>query len=282
MSFPLAAILAVCAAGGIAIPAVYAREHPHWAAQGLGQDWADLLFAAPLIAVAAYRTLGRSRVFTLVLAGTLAYTLYSLVLYAFFMHFGPLFLAYAWGIGLAFYAFVILVGDLRADSVKAWFSPDAPATFAGVVAILMGCAFYALWLAEILPALASGATLQSAIDSGLITNPVQVLDLGVVLPAFIVGGAALLRRKPLGYWLAPAMLGFGIVMDVALIGMSVSIRATGTGTEGAPLAPLVVMLALSVAALGGMLRRLARARCGFVEAVSKSLLRRTQSAARGH
>ena len=97
LSFPLAAILAVCAAGGIAIPAVYAREHPHWAAQGLGQDWADLLFAAPLLAVAAYRTLGRSRVFTLVLAGTLAYTLYSLVLYAFFMHFGPLFLAYSVG-----------------------------------------------------------------------------------------------------------------------------------------------------------------------------------------
>ena len=72
LSFPLAAILAVCAAGGIAVPAVYAREHPFWAAQGLGQDWADLLFAAPLLAVAAYSTLGRSRVFTFVLSGALA------------------------------------------------------------------------------------------------------------------------------------------------------------------------------------------------------------------
>jgi hypothetical protein len=256
LSFPLAAILAVCAAGGIGVPSVYAREHPFWAAQGLGQDWVDLLFGAPLLAVAAYGTLRRSRLLTLVLAGVLAYTLYSLVLYAFFMHFGPLFLAYSWGLGLAFYAFVILVGDLRADSAKAWFTGDVPATFAGIVAIMLGCAFYALWLAEVLPALASGAMLASALSSGLITNPIQVLDLGIVLPAFIVGGVALVRRKPLGYWLAPTMLAFAIVMDVALIGMSVSIRTTGTGTEGAPLLPLVVMLALSAAALAGILRRL--------------------------
>ena len=258
LSFPLAAVLAVCAAGGIVVPAVYAREHPYWAAQGLGQDWADLLFAAPLLAAAAYFTLRRSRVFTLVLAGALAYTLYSLVLYAFFMHFGPLFLAYTFGLGMAFYAFVLLVCDLRGDAVREWFAADAPSTFAGVVAVVLGCAFYALWLAEVLPALASGAALRSAASSGLITNPVQVLDLGIVLPAFVVGGVALFRRRPLGYWLAPAMLGFGIVMDVALIGMTVSIRTSGAGAEGPPLALLVVMLAVSAAAMAGMLRRLRR------------------------
>jgi hypothetical protein len=68
LAFPLAIILTVCAAGGIGVPAVYAREHPFWAAQGLGQDWVDLLFVAPLLAVAAYGTLRRSRAFTLVLS----------------------------------------------------------------------------------------------------------------------------------------------------------------------------------------------------------------------
>jgi len=46
---------------------------------------------------------------------------------------------------------------------------------------------------------------------------------------------------------------------MALIGMTVSIRTSGAGAEGPPLALLVVMLALSAAALGGMLRRLRRA-----------------------
>jgi hypothetical protein len=55
------------------------------------------------------------------------------------------------------------------------------------------------------------------------------------------------------------MLGFGIVMDIALIGMAVSIRTTGAGAGGAPVAPLAVMLALSAAALAGMFRRLPRA-----------------------
>ena len=38
----------------------------------------------------------------------------------------------------------------------------------------------------------------------------QVLDIGIVLPAFIVGGISLVRGRPLGFWLVPVMLTFGV------------------------------------------------------------------------
>jgi hypothetical protein len=89
----------------------------------------------------------------------------------------------------------------------------------------------------------------SAADSGLITNPVEVLDLGIVLPASLIGGLALMRRRPLGYWLAPMMLAFAVVMDAALIGMSISV---GTGP---PLASLATSTLVTAAVLAFLLRQ---------------------------
>jgi hypothetical protein len=192
--------------------------------------------------------------FALLLGGTLAYAVYSLVLYAFFVHFGPLFLAYTCGLGLAFFALVGLVCALRADDAKEWFRPDAPAGVVGAVSVLLGAAYAVLWLSEIVPALREGAPLKSAAELGLVTNPVHVLDLGIVLPAFVVGGLALMRRRPLGYWLAPTLLAFGAVMTVALAGMAVSVEAEGTGA-GPPRGALVAVLLLTVGGLVGMLRR---------------------------
>lgn len=213
------------------------------------------VFAAPLLALSAFFTLRGSRPFALVLAGTLSYALYSLVLYAFFVHFGPLFLVYTWGLRLPFFALVALVVDLRGGHVQAWFRPDAPVKAAGGVAVLLGAAYSALWLSEVVPTLVSGTPLKSAADVRFVTNPVQVLDLAVVLPAFVVGGVALVRQRPLGYWLAPTMLGFGVVMTVALVAMAISVEGRGTG-EGPPAAALLGMLLLAAGALSGLLRRL--------------------------
>jgi hypothetical protein len=258
LSFALAVLLAVAAAGALFIPAVYARETPLWAAQGMGQDWVDLVLVAPSLAAAALLTLRGSRVAALLLAGALVYALYSLVLYAFFVHFGPLFLVYTWGLGLAFYALAALAFALRQEDVRAWFGAGAPVRATGTATALLGILFYALWLAEALPALAAGRMPQSALDAGLVTNPVHVLDLGIVLPAFVAGGTALLRRRALGYWLAPVMLAFGVVMDLALIGMVLSMSALGLNAGGPPLAVFVIMTVVTAALLAWLLTHVER------------------------
>jgi hypothetical protein len=53
LSLPLAALFAASSLGGIPLPDVYAREAPLWAAQGVGQNWVDLIVAVPLLLISA-------------------------------------------------------------------------------------------------------------------------------------------------------------------------------------------------------------------------------------
>jgi hypothetical protein len=84
---------------------------------------------------------------------------------------------------------------------------------------------------------------------------VQVLDIGIVLPAFIVGGVALVRRRPLGYWLVPVMLAFAVLMDLALIGMDISMAARGVSGGGQRVAVFAIMGAVTLTVLWLMLRK---------------------------
>lgn len=255
LGFALAILFAAASAGNLILPDAYARETPSWTAQGLGQDWVDLLLVVPVLVVSAAVARRGSRRAGLVLGGAVAYTAYSLVLYAFAVHFNPLFLVYSIALGVSFYALVSVAVACSREDPRSWFSPAAPARAAGVFSTILGIAFYALWLSEVIPALAAGETPQSLAEVGLITNPVQVLDIGIVLPAFIVGGVALVRRRPLGYWLVPVMLAFAVLMDLALLGMDISMAARGVPGGGQRIALFAVMGAVSLTVLGLMLRK---------------------------
>jgi hypothetical protein len=50
-ALPLAALVAFVSLVGILSPSIYARETPNWAAQAVGQDWVDLLFAVPWLSI---------------------------------------------------------------------------------------------------------------------------------------------------------------------------------------------------------------------------------------
>jgi hypothetical protein len=63
----------------------------------------------------------------------------------------------------------------------------------------------------------SGNTPQSVIDMGLPTNPVHILDLAFFLPAVILTGVLLLKRKPLAYTLAPSFIVFLLLTGVPIL-----------------------------------------------------------------
>jgi hypothetical protein len=81
---------------------------------------------------------------------------------------------------------------------------------------------YPPWLAEVVPALLSGSVPKSIADSGFIAYPAHTLDLSIVLPAFMIAGVSLYLRRPAGYELAPVMMFFAVVMDLAQAGASPS------------------------------------------------------------
>ena len=121
VSLPLAALVAWSALGGIFLPSTYARETASWAAQGAGQDWVNLLVVAPALSIGGVRALRGSLRARLVVGGALLYTVYSFLLYAFEVHFNPLFLVYCATLGLSFYALLAQLVRLLHEDGRAWY-----------------------------------------------------------------------------------------------------------------------------------------------------------------
>lgn len=249
LAWPIAAVLAIISIAGLVVPSMYARETPAWAAQAFGQDWFDLVVAAPWLLVCGWFAAGGSYRWRVLLAGAYAYVVYELVIYAFAVHFNAMFLIYCATLGLAAYALIALILEL-ANNVEP--IDRRAARLAGGALIAIGVVFAGLWLAEDVPALLRGTHPASLDDTGLITNPVHVMDLAFVLPAHILVGVWLWRRRERGELLAPIVLGFGVLMAASIGGMLIAIRLTG---GDAPVPVIAVMLAIATGT-GLILRRL--------------------------
>jgi hypothetical protein len=204
----LAAALLAAAASAVGLMAaehVYDQETVLLSDAATAQDVVTLLPVAPLLAfLAVSARRGSLRAF-LCLLGCLAFTAYNYAIYAFSIHFGPLFLIWVAVLGLSIFALAgsLATADLRA--IKQRFGGRAmpgPAWFLIGVAAL----FILLWLTEIIPDLLAGDPSRSASDWNVPTNPVHVLDLAFFLPAVITSGVLLLRRHSLGYATAAAQL----------------------------------------------------------------------------
>lgn len=221
---------------GVADSTIYARETANWRAQAVGQDWVDLVLAVPWLAMTAAMARRGSRSGVVLLVGGLVYAVYELVIYAFALHFNALFLVYCAALGLSVCSVVPMVHALVHHDVQGWFSQSTPVRAAGIFLIALGACFALLWLAEIAPALLRGTVPASIAEAHIPTNPVHVLDLSLVLPAHVVSGVLLLRKRPLGYVAAPLLLAFDVLMAASIGGMMAVMLLRG------------VMASLSVAA----------------------------------
>lgn len=255
----LAGLVAVAAAGGIALPSVYAQETATWAAQGLGQDWIDLLIVAPVLVICAIAITRRSRAALFVLGGTLLYLVYSFVLYAFAMHFNVLFLVYVAALGVSFYSLLGVGRHLQRERAATWFPDDLPfRRFGAWFLIVVAVAFAGLWLSSVVPALVRGTPPPELAEAGLITNPVHVLDLALLLPALFAGGVLLLRRRGPGRVLAPILLTFNTLMTLALVGMMVAMYQRGLSSDLTVAGAMGVLAVISGGLLIAFLRPLHR------------------------
>ncbi len=255
MSIPLALLVAGASLGGIVLPSTYARETASWAAQGVGQDWVNLVLVVPWMLTAAIFTLRGSRRAVLLLGAALVYSLYSYVIYAFAVHFNSLFLIYCVALGLSFFALLLLLRSLLEEDVRGWFDMRAPIRTAGGLQLAIAVIFGFLWLSEIVPALLRGGVPASLAEGAFFTNPVHVLDLAIFLPALAVSGVLLLRRRATGYVLAPLLLGFAVLMAMAIAGMMLLMRQRGVPVDPASSLILAGLALTSAVVLTGLLRR---------------------------
>jgi len=242
----LAGLLMVLASGaGLFVESTYAKETVNWATQGRGQDLVNLFLSAPALFISAcLLNKGSLRAFLLWL-GTLVYLIYSYVIYAFFIHFGPWFLAYVAILGLSFYSFVGSLMGLDWNGLSPRFS-EVKAKTASAFLMFLAVAFYFLWTSEVVKALVAHMVPQGLDDAGLPVNPTHVLDMALFLPAMAVVSVKLWERKTLGFIFAVPFLTFGVLMGSAIISMLLFLTARGFPS------PVAIEVAIAVSILVGL------------------------------
>jgi hypothetical protein len=242
-AWPLALLVATVSLAGL-LTGAYARETPAWFEQAIGQDAFDLAIAAPWLVLCGIgaRTSPRWRV---LLAGAYAYTVYELLIYVFAVHFNALFLLYCATLGVAAFALIALLSELRRDALSI---DRRGAHLAGGWLVVVGVLFGLLWLAEDLPAVLHGAAPASLVETGLFTNPVHAIDLSFVLPAHVIAGVLLWRRTRAGLVYGPVVLAFGVLMAASIGGMLVVIAMRG-GVALLPVIAAMIAVTLATAAL---------------------------------
>jgi hypothetical protein len=247
----------LAAAGLLAADRIYNQETSVLFDQATAQDVVTLLPVAPLLAYLAVSARRGSLSAFLCLPGLLAFTVYNYAIYAFSIHFGPLFLVWVAILGLSIFTLVGALATADMPAIKQRFAGRAmprPAWFLIVVAVL----FVLLWLSEIVPSLLAGDPSRSARDWNVPTNPVHVLDLAFFLPAAVTSGILLLRRRPLGYATAAGQLVWIALTCVPILITPLVANARGHAPGWAVTLPIGVLLLATLAVLGRLLQHTAR------------------------
>jgi hypothetical protein len=228
---------------GLADSDVYGEETKNWATQAKGQDLGNLLAVVTLL-LSGYGYYRGSHRAGLIWLGTLLYLVYAYVIYSMAVHFNELFLVYVAALGLSSYAVMWSVGRLRADNQH--LPQPSARRVAGYTSITIGVLFGLLWLSELIPATLSGEAPQSVIDAGLWVNPVHVIDLSVLLPAFIIAGYLTLQGRASGLFFVGPLLVFSVLMGASIV--AAMILMTSEAAENT-LPPLVMVSLIVLASL---------------------------------
>ena len=251
-----AALLAAAgsAVGLLATQAIYGQETAALADAATAQDLVNLVLVAPLLAFLGWWARRGHLSAYLSWLGCLSFTVYNYAIYAFSIHFGPLFLVWVAVLGLATFALLGGLATADADAIKACFNGRpmrAPAWFLIVVPAL----FALLWLREIITDLLARAPSSSASAWLVPTNPVHVLDLAFFIPAAITSGVLLLHRHRLGYATAVGQLTWLALTCLPILATPLVATSRGHIPGWAVVGPVGGILLAGIAALIWLLRQ---------------------------
>jgi len=245
LSVLVAFLVLIASAAGIFLKSIYARETLSGAVQGIGQDIVNLVAIVVLLIATYFINKGSFKAF-LVWSGVLLYLLYAYVIYAFDVHFNSLFLVYVAILGLSFYALVGSVIHLHLDDLHPSLAANSKARLVSIFLLILGSVFALLWLREEVSALIAGSIPLSIVQSNLPTNPVHVLDLGLYLPAILLTGLLLWKRKTLAYLLAGPLLVFSALMGTAILVIFLVMSSKGMPTSIGVEAFIALIIAVSL------------------------------------
>lgn len=243
------AVLLVAAAGiGAFSPGLY-HDTPTINASDRGSDLFTLLLIVPaLFASVVYSARGSVRA-QVVWLGLVSWVLYNYVVYSFGINFTPLFLAHVALVSLSLFTLVLVIRRTDVAGLRGQFSAGMPRrSIAGFLFVVAGM-FAILWLSDVLPATFSGGTPARLRALQITSNPVEVNDLGVIVPLLVLAGVWTWQRREVGYLMA------GILLTMATLTMAALVPG---GPQFAQTALDPVSIGVAAFSLGFLLLFLAR------------------------
>lgn len=197
------------------------RDAEEVAAMFRGYDLTTLVLAVPALAVslgftarAPQRDLIRTRLLAL---GVLVYATYTYAIYVFGTAFGPLLLLHVGAFASSLFALVFTLSTTDVAASAEALRSRAPARTAAALLGLLAVSLGGMWVVGALRLVVTG---QVPEEGSLLVLPVElthlayVLDLSVLVPAYLLAAVLLWRRDPWGYVLAGALLIAGIGQQV--------------------------------------------------------------------
>jgi hypothetical protein len=240
---------------GLFKPGSYRAETVNWQAQCVGQDAIDLFLVVPALIITSILA-RKNKIAFLLWSGVNFYLIYTFVIYCFDVHFNRLFIVYCIILGLSFYSFLyFLLLQINNAVAKEIYKKNVVKGIA-VYFLLISALFCFLWLSEIVPAILNYDIPKGIIETGLITNPIQVIDLSIVLPGFFLVAVFLLTKNSIGILLTPCMLVFCILMDITIGWLIIVMKSTGVESNYIITILMGALASLSIVLLIGYLKNI--------------------------
>jgi hypothetical protein len=196
-----------------------------------GTDAVTLLVAIPVLVVAIVLYRRASHRGGLLLLGALPWFLYVGASYALgAVAYNELFLVYVALLSASLFAFVLTFRTMEA-ATPSWFSDRLPRRGPAAFMVASGLVTLGVWLMEPLGTLVTGSLPKYlGTYSTLFTH---ALDMAVIVPAALVAGVLILRRRPLGYLVAMSLLVLEAMLAPMMIAQTLSqVRAGISFTAG--------------------------------------------------
>jgi hypothetical protein len=181
----------------------------HLISEAYGQDLLSLL-AVPVLVISLIAAWRNSLRGLILLAGILLYVAYAYSLYAFGAIYNGFFLVYIALVGLPIYALIGIVTHIPIEAYRTQFKAHFPEKLVSLYLMSVAILIMSVWISFLLRAMAT-----QTLSQGI--NTVYVLDLALLLPAFILSAIQLWRRRPLGYLLSGIFLVKAVTLGLSIV-----------------------------------------------------------------
>lgn len=216
-SIPIVILIVICSSIGIWYQGLYSKETVGWLSQVTGQDISNLIFVSPILITCAFYASKGNKTAKIIWIGTMITNIYSYVIYSFALHFNFLFHVYCSILSLSIFSVLnFFIKNINVN-FKNWFTEKTPTKPIGIFLFIIGLMFSFLWLSDSLPAVLTNTVPESITNDNLLINPVQALDFSFYLPLMFISSVMLIKKKVLGYLMAPMMMVFAIITNVNII-----------------------------------------------------------------